>query len=211
MLRILTQVTIDTNLTPKHTIVSFLPSFRLAPLSSTHQFHTKGPLLSSPQNPSILHQKLLSSTPKAPGFNTENPSVQHIPQFNTKNPSVPHRKPLSSTHPSVQHQKVSGTEGFSVCNWGGFGVELRGFWCGTEGLWCWTEGFLVWNWGVFGVELRDFWVIKRWGSCVEPLCWTEGVCVELRCTPFRPIWHFKCSRMLNWLKSCQFVKFHIVL
>ena len=34
-------------------------------------------------------------------------------------------------------------------------VELRGFWCGTErgG----TEGFSVWNGGGFGVELKDFW------------------------------------------------------
>ena len=30
------------------------------------------------------------------------------------------------------------------------GVELRGFWCGTEGV-------LVLNLGVLGVELRGFW------------------------------------------------------
>ena len=34
------------------------------PLRSTHQFNTKGSLLFSPQNPSVQHQKLLSSTPK---------------------------------------------------------------------------------------------------------------------------------------------------
>ena len=189
MLRILTQVTIDTNLTPEHTIVSFLPSFRLALLSSTHQFHTKGPLLSSPQNPSILHQKPLSSTPKAPGFNTSLSSTPKTPLSHTENLSVQH------------------TPQFHTKRW----VELRGFRCVTEGV-------LVLNSGVFGVELRDFdvelrdfWVLKRCDPCVEPLCWTEVVCVELRGTYFRPIWCFKCSRMLSLLKSCQFVKFHIVL
>ena len=48
----------------------------------------------------------------------------------------------------------------------GFGVELRGFWCGTE--------------GGFGVELsgfrcgtEEFWVLKSCGPCgpcVEPMC-----------------------------------------
>ena len=76
-------------------------------------------------------------------------------------PSVPHRPP------SVQH--ISSTQK---------GVELRGFWCGTEGflVWNWgggSEGFLVWNWGGFGVELRVFW------CGTEGLCWTEGF-LELR-------------------------------
>ena len=56
------------------------------PLSSTHQFHTKGPILFSPQNPLVQHKKSLSST----------------------RPSVPHKKPLSSKPkppPTVQHQK----------------------------------------------------------------------------------------------------------
>ena len=72
-----------------------------------------------PQNPSVPHQKPLSST-HPPQFHSKNPSVQHTPlsstpktpQFNTKNPSVPSRsvplqKPLSSTpkKPSVPHQK----------------------------------------------------------------------------------------------------------
>ena len=66
---------------------------------STSQFHTdplrsaQGPHLFSALNPSVQHEKPVSSTPKTPQFN--NPSVQHILQFNT---------PFSSTQPSVQHQ-----------------------------------------------------------------------------------------------------------
>ena len=59
------------------------------PLSSTHQFHTKVPLLFSPPNPSVPHQKHLSSTLKNPQFNT----------------------PL--------RQKLCWTKGFLVWNWGG--------------------------------------------------------------------------------------------
>ena len=78
------------------------------PLSSTHQFHTKGPLLFSPQNSSVPHKnstsfqppKSLSSTPKTPRFNTP------PPQFNT---------PLSS---------IPKTEKF----WCG----TKGFWCGKK-------------------------------------------------------------------------------
>ena len=56
------------------------------PLSSTHQFHTEGPLLFSPKNPSVSHQKPLSSTRPAQ-FHTKNPSVQHNPLSSTaKNP-----------------------------------------------------------------------------------------------------------------------------
>ena len=38
-------------------------------------------------------------------------------------------------------------------------MELRGFWCGTEGVElgvCRTKGFSVLNRGVFGGELRGF-------------------------------------------------------
>ena len=58
--------------------------YNAGPLSSTQQFHTRGPLFFSPQNPSVLHQKPLSSTP---------PSVPPY-QFHTENPSVPHKKAL---------------------------------------------------------------------------------------------------------------------
>ena len=111
-------------------------------------------------------------------------------------PSVPHQKPLSSaqflfegcveqwsfwceTERAEQRGFWSGTEGFSVWNWGVcwtegfmmlnrgfFGVELRDLSCGTEGsfVWnwgvCWTEVFLLWNWGIFGAE-------KEWPFCVE--------------------------------------------
>ena len=76
---------------------------------------TKGPLSST--SPSVQH---ISSTQKGHSF-----SASKIPQFHTWNPSVqytpsvPYQKPLSST-------PLSSTPGF-------FGVELRGFWCGTEG------------------------------------------------------------------------------
>ena len=79
-----------------------------------------------------------------------------IPQFHTNNPSFQHRKSLSFTPKTAQFQ----LRGFLVWNWGVFGVELRDFGC-------WTEGFRV---------------LKRCGPCVEPMCWTEGVCVELRST-----------------------------
>ena len=43
-----------------------------------------------------------------------------------------------------------------MLNRGVLGVELRGYWCGTEGFLVWNRVFLVWNSGVFGVEPRDF-------------------------------------------------------
>ena len=64
------------------------------PLSSTqtpsvqHIGSTQRPHLFSTQNPSVLHQKPLSSTPKPPQFHTKNSSVPHTAQFHTKNPSV---------------------------------------------------------------------------------------------------------------------------
>ena len=61
----------------------------------------------------------LSSTPKTPQFNTKNPSIPHAPQFHTKNPSVPHTHQTKNS--SIQ-----------VWKWGVLGIELRGFWCGTE-------------------------------------------------------------------------------
>ena len=69
------------------------------------------------------------------------------------------------------------TEGFSVWKWGGGWTE--GF-----SVWNWEGG---WNWGVFGVEPRGFWCgtegfpgLKRsgpfaWNWCVELRgCETEG-------------------------------------
>ena len=97
--------------------------FHTEPLSWTHQFNTRN---SAP--------KISQFKTEIPQFNTKNPSVQHTPQFNTKTPSVQHQEPLSSTH----------------LNWGVCGnkgcVELRGFWCGTE--------------GVSGA-------VKEWPFCVE--------------------------------------------
>ena len=147
---------------------------------STSQFHTDPSVQhigSTQRSHGVIHT---FSAPKTPQFNTK------IPRFPTKNPSVPHQKPLSSTQGCVElrglqcgtegflllHWGVElrsfrcGTEGFLVLNQGVFGVELRGFWRGTDG--CWTEEFLVWNWGNFGAE-------KDWPFCVELMCWTEGV------------------------------------
>ena len=87
---------------------NFIYVFFRVLLSSTHQSHTKGPLLFSPRNPSVPHrkslssthpsvphQKSLSSTPKTPRFNTKKPSVQHTPKFTPK--TSQYHTPLSST------------------------------------------------------------------------------------------------------------------
>ena len=95
-------------------------------------------LSSTLKNPSILHQKPLSSTPKTPQFHTKNPSVHH-------------------THRCVELKDVWNGRGFCRGNEGR--VELRVFWCGTEGFRWWTEGF---------------WILKRCCPCVEPMCGTEG-------------------------------------
>ena len=130
------------------------PQLHTDPLSSTHRFH-KGPHLFSTQNPSIQHQKPLSSTSK---FLSSTPKT---PQFHTKNPSVPLL--LSSTpktpqfqikNPSVKHQNPFGVKLRVVLNWGAFGVVLRNFWEGEEflkksGLFYGTD---VLNW--WSVELR---------------------------------------------------------
>ena len=151
------------------------PSVPHRPLSSTHQFHTKGSLLFSSQNPSVPHHKLLSSS----------------------HPSDPHRlyRAIFSLR-GVLNWGVCGTEG---C------VKLRGFRCWTFGflVWnwgvlvlnwgvCWTEGFLVWNWGVCWTEgfwcgTKGFRGLKRSGTfCVELMSWTEGD-VELRRAPHSTI------------------------
>ena len=167
-----------------------LPQFHI-PLNSTHQFYTKERLLLSLRKPSVPHQKPLSSihssVPHQKPLSSTHPLVPppqfhtQIPQFNTCFSST--LKTLSSTRPSdkdcVEPRGLScgtegclelrsfrcGTEGVQVLNWEVFGVELRGFRFGTE-------VFLVLNWGI--------WVLKRCGPCVEPMYWTEGVCVELR-------------------------------
>ena len=120
-------------------------------LSSTHQIHTKGLLLFSPKNPSVPHQKPLSST---------HPSVPHQKPLSST-PSVPHQKLLSSTHPLVPHQKLRcGTEGFSVWNWG----EGR-----TEGFLVWNWGILVFNWGISGAE-------TVWSLCGTNVLNWVGLC-----------------------------------
>ena len=167
------------------------------PLSSTqttsvqHIGFTQGPHLFSTQNPSVSHQKPLGSTAKIPHFQP--------PQFQTENPQF-HTplsstlQPRSSTQPSVPHRLYGLFEfceflddAFVVWKRGGLGVELRAFWCetegyfqlrgflcGTEGFWYETEVFFVLNWLILGVEK------------VRTLCGTDvmnrGVFVELRST-----------------------------
>ena len=90
-----------------------LPQFHTPPLSSTHQFHTKEPLLFSPE---ILP------------FNTKNSSVQHTPQFHTETPQF-------HTLILILNRRIFGVE---LRN---FWCGTEGFWCGTEEFCCWTECF----------------------------------------------------------------------
>ena len=94
------------------------------PLTSKHQFNTKGPFLFSPQNPqNHAVQRPLSSTHLSVQNNAQyntpssstRPSVHHTPQFNTSlssthlsvqnNPN--YKTSLSSTRPSVEHSLSS--------------------------------------------------------------------------------------------------------
>ena len=130
-------------------------------------------------NTSVPHKDHTFSAPKNPQFNTKNPSVQH------QNPWVPHQKLLSSTPkslsstpktPQFNTKSIGSTPkapqfhlpltAFLVWNWGVFGVEPRGFWCGTEGC-------LLWNWGI--LELKR----------IGPFVWNW--CVELKGTPQKSI------------------------
>ena len=111
---------------------------KISKLSKNDQ---NGEPLRSAQTPSVQHISSTLGTPlsarKIPQFQTKNPSVQHTPQIHTKKPSVPHkktsvpyRKPLSSTH-SLRQKIALYKRALQFlterC------VELRGFWCGTEG------------------------------------------------------------------------------
>ena len=114
-------------------------------------------------------------------FNTRTTPFQYPKSLSSTHLSVLHLKPLSSTpkprcstHPSVPQQKLLSS---THLNWGVFGVELRRFWCGTDGVFhvelrsvlnlavFSVELRSVLNWGVFGVELRGFWcgVEGFWG------------------------------------------------
>ena len=83
-----------------------------------------GPHRPAQFNTSVPHKYHTLSAPKILQFNTQIPSVPHTRQFHTKNSSV-QRTPQFHT----AYIELFLSEG---C------VELRGFWCGTE-------GFLVWN------------------------------------------------------------------
>ena len=60
-------------------------------------------------------------------------------------------------------------------------MELRGFWCGTE-------GFLMWDYVVFGVERRGFWCgTKRCVELRDFWCGTKGFFGLKRSCPF--VWN----------------------
>ena len=101
-------------------LVSQGPSSVPHPLSSRHQFHTKVPLLFSPQNPSVPHQKTLSCTPP----------VQHTP-LNSLIKSL-YRAFLVLNWGGVLNW------GVLVWNWGILGAEKE--WPFCVELMCWTEG-----------------------------------------------------------------------
>ena len=93
------------------------------------------PLNSAPSqfNTWVQHKDHIFSAPKIPEFNTKKPlsSTRKTPQSTPKTPQF--NTSLNSTPKTPQFNTVF------------FGVELRVFWC-------WTEGF---------------WVLKRYGPCVE--------------------------------------------
>ena len=101
-------------------LVSQGPSSVPHPLSSRHQFHTKVPLLFSPQNPSVPHQKTLSCTPP----------VQHTP-LNSLIKSL-YRAFLVLNWGGVLNW------GVLVWNWGILGAEKE--WPFCVELMYWTEG-----------------------------------------------------------------------
>ena len=176
---------------------------------------------------SKIYLRSLCSWFWVPLSSTQTPSVQHIGAtqgphlFSAQNPSVPHQKPLRTEGCvtegflvwnwrvcwtevfRVWKGGVCWTEGFSVLNRGVCGVELGGFWCWTagcvelRGFWCGVERFRCWTEG--------FSVLKRCGPCVELMCWTDGVCVELRGTPKNRINY----KNLLWLIDHLIVKSQI--
>ena len=107
----------------------------------------------------------ISSTQKGHSF-----SAPKIPQFHTKNSSVQHAPQFHIKNPSVQHREPRVNRGYTVLNWGVFDIELRDSWCRTE----------------------RFCLLKRCGSCVELMCWTEGYSWKQILTPWlRGCWNFK--------------------
>ena len=148
-------------------------------LWSNNNTSNRAPLSSTPpsvQHISSTQKGHSFSAPDITHFHTKNSSVQHIPRFNTKNPSVPYTPQFNTSSVCwtegflVWNWGVFGVELRGVWNWGVLSVELRGV--------CWTEGFLVWNWAVcvelrgFWCETEGFWGLKRsgysvWNWCVE--------------------------------------------
>ena len=116
-------------------------------LSSTRQFNAKGPLFFCPENPSVSHEKSVSSPRKNCQFHTKKASVhQKNRQFNTK-----------------KHQFNTLT--LFMC-W------TESFMCWTDAFVWWTDGcgelthLTCWSDGFSG--------LKRTGPGVELICLTEG-------------------------------------
>ena len=109
------------------------------------------PLSSTP--PSIQQ---ISSTQKGQFF-----SAPKVPQFHTENPSVQHN-PLSSTHPPQFHPPQR-KKTLKLAYIELFCVEMRGFWCGTEGFSVLNWRVLVWNWGILGLK-RSCPFVWNWGG-----------------------------------------------
>ena len=137
------------------------------------QFHTK--------NPSVLHQKPLSSTLKTRQFHTP---LSSTPKPLTSAPKTfRFNTPLSSTLKTTQFNTLLRQKIAAGC------VELRGS----------VELRGRWNWGVFCVEMKDFRCWKVWF-----LCGTEGVSMELRGTHDIPYFKFEPN---FWLGRKQLSRF----
>ena len=118
------------------------------------QFNTSIPHKDQHRKP--LSSIPLSSTLKTLKFNTPLTSTPKTSQFNTKAPSVPHRKP----HTPLSFFCLRG-----VMNWGVFGAELRGFWCGNEG--CFElRGFKCGTEGLWGLK-RSCPFVLNWGRPLD--------------------------------------------
>ena len=108
--------------------------------------------LNSTQTPSVQHisstplqpPKSHSSTPKPRQFHTKNPSVSHQKPLSST-PKKGHCKARSYIAFLVWNWGGGGSEGFLELNWGVFGLELRDFW-GWKGVAFLCEADVL-NWG----------------------------------------------------------------
>ena len=125
-------------------------------LSSNISFRV---LLSSTQTPSVQHKDHTFSAPEIPQFNTKNPSVQHEKPLSSTPKNVQFHIPLISTPKNPQFNTslslyraflsvfLCWTERFLMWSW---------WLCGTEGFF----GLELWGRLNWGAE-------KEWSFCVE--------------------------------------------